>query len=98
MRGTGPLGMTLATFLPEPLIVTGTTHINVGQLLASLRKVQPPSRYEYLRQSRRAYRSNPLQEPKAVDISVSVAFSASLTWTPPIPNRPPPSLAASAVI
>ena len=39
MRGTGPLGMALATFLPEPLIVTGTTHINVGQLLASLRKV-----------------------------------------------------------
>jgi len=39
MRGIGPLGMTLTTFLPEPLLVTGTTHINVGQLLASLRKL-----------------------------------------------------------
>jgi len=32
----------------------------------------------------------------AVEISVSVAFSASLTGTPPAPRNPPPSLAASA--
>src|SRR6478735_1055429 len=39
----------------------------------------------------------PTQTPSAFDISPSVAFSASLTRTPP-PNRPPPSLAASAVL
>ena len=32
---------------------------------------------------------------KAFEISASVAFSASLTWTPPKPRKPP-SLAASA--
>ena len=36
------------------------------------------------------------QIPNALEISPSVAFSASLTFTPP-PNRLPPSDAASAV-
>ena len=33
--------------------------------------------------------------PRALEISVSVAFSASLTCTPPIPRKPP-SVDASA--
>jgi hypothetical protein len=37
VRGIGPLGMALTTLLPGPLLVTGTTHMNVGQLLASLK-------------------------------------------------------------
>ena len=40
---------------------------------------------------------DPGQMPSALEISASVAFSASLTWTPP-PNKLPPSVAASAVL
>ncbi len=40
--------------------------------------------------------ANRNQIPSALEISPSVAFSASLTCTPP-PNQPPPSYAASAV-
>ena len=37
-------------------------------------------------------RDDPGQIPSALEISASVAFSASLTWTPP-PNKLPPSAA-----
>src|SRR3974390_3339167 len=81
-------GWTLESTRPLGLNKAAPSRVNTSVLPMSALSNRPDA---YVR-----IWGEPDQIPSAPEISPSVAFSASLTLTPP-PNRPPPSGAASAV-